>query len=69
MMEFASLFRRGECRQHDGGHRCDGDNQCNDESDEKTCRTIYWGEGKASSYTDELGPDNPDEPGKYKMHG
>ena len=42
--------------------RCDGENDCNDESDEQGCQTLYWEDGNKDAYSEDIppGPINDD---------
>ena len=37
--------------------RCDGSSECEDESDELSCKTLYW--SKAAAYSKEIPPPPP----------
>ena len=49
--------------------RCDGENDCNDESDEQGCETLYWEDGNKDAYSEDIPPRPVDDDISKKLPG
>ena len=49
--------------------RCNGDNDCNDESDEQNCQTLYWEDGNKDAYSEGIPPGPIDDDVSHKLPG